>query len=342
VIRLGRRLGLLSALLACLLAAGMPAAAASDAPSAYNFFRGGARDYWLFTPGGKTPARGRPMVVYLHGCSQHNETDPQVAFGTRWNELAAKVGAVVLYPLQAPYDMEHPEALEGNGGSCWNWFLPKNMRRGRGEPKLIADLTRKIAAQHSVDSSRIYVMGVSAGANMANTLSVTYPELFRASAMAAGCAYAACRDVFGNQARQQFGPLGRKPGPSIVFQGDADTLNNVAMAETLLQQQIGMRRIPSTPRSTRHYGDARAVNPGSGNPCVGPHANWPCAAGVIGWSSYPYTVKQYADRGGRTVVEWWVIHGLGHNYPNGDYASTFTDPVGPDITTAAWRFFTAA
>jgi poly(3-hydroxybutyrate) depolymerase len=65
-------------------------------------------------------------------------------------------------------------------------------------------------------------------------------------------------------------------------------------------------------------------------------------AGASGWASYPYTVKRYADRTRRTAVEWWVIHGLEHNYPNGDYRSTFTDPVGPDITRAAWDFFTAA
>ena len=281
------------------------------------------------------------MVVYLHGCTQNNETDPPLAFGTRWNELAARVGAVVLYPLQAPYDMEHPEALEGNGSSCWNWFLDQNMHRGGGEPAMLAALTREVAAANGVDRSRIFVMGVSAGANMANTLAITYPDVFRASAMFAGCAYARCSDVLGDQAREESLRVGRRPGPAIVFQGDGDTLNNLAMGKTLLHQQLGMRRLPNAPRTTQHSGDPRAVNPGGGNVCVGEHSNWPCAAGATGWESYPYTVKRYGQPG-RTVVEWWVIHGLGHNYPNGDYRATFTDPVGPDITTAAWRFFASA
>ncbi|MGI8794651.1 MAG: hypothetical protein ACR2H3_16010 [Acidimicrobiales bacterium] len=71
-------------------------------------------------------------------------------------------------------------------------------------------------------------------------------------------------------------------------------------------------------------------------------ANWPCAAGATGWQSYPYTVDRYANAKTQTVVVWWLIHGLNHNYPNGDYSSTFTDPAGPDITRATWDFFRAA
>src|SRR5205085_4127459 len=181
------------------------------------------------------------MVVYLHWCSQKNETDPLVAFGSRWNEVAAKAGAVVLYPLQATYDTEHPESAEGNGGSCWNWFLPQNWHRGKGEPKILADLTRHVASANAVDPSHIYVMGVSAGADMANILSITYPDLYRASASFAGCAYQSCRDVTGKQARAEMAKHGFKPGPALIVQGDGDMVNNIALGKTLLEQQIHMR-----------------------------------------------------------------------------------------------------
>jgi poly(hydroxyalkanoate) depolymerase family esterase len=298
---------------------------------------GGARDYFLFTPSGRVPKAGRPLVVYLHGCTQNNATDPQVAFGTRWNELAAREGAVVLYPLQSAYDMEHPETVEGNGASCWNWFLDENMHRGAGEPATLAALTREIMASEHVDPSRVYVMGTSAGADMANVLSVTYPDLFEAAAMFAGCAYAACSDSTGTLAKAELDAHGLAPVPAIIFQGDADTLNVMALGETLLQQQVGMHGLERTPSSTERHGDFTAVNPGTGNPCV-EHAGWPCAAGVTGWTSYPYTVDHY----GGGIVDFWTIHGLNHDYPNGDYRSTFTDPAGPDITGAAWEFFEAA
>jgi poly(hydroxyalkanoate) depolymerase family esterase len=329
------------AVVVSLVGAVAPARAETHPPSAaYRAVIGGPRDYWLYTPAGTPPRNGWPMVVYLHGCTQNNATDPQVAFGTHWNDLAAKVGAVVLYPLEAPYDMDHPERVEGNGASCWNWFLDKNMHRGRGEPKLLADLAKQVGAANRVDPSRVYVSGVSAGADMANILGVTYPDVFRASALFAGCAYAACADVTGNRARKEL--HGRKPGPAMVLQGDGDMLNNVALGETLLRQHVGMRGLPANATTTEQHGDFMAVNPGSGNPCLGPHNNFPCLAGVTGWTSYPYTVKRWKNAQRQTQVEWWVIHGLNHDYPDGDYSSTFTDPAGPDVTSAAWRFFSSA
>lgn len=322
-----------------------------DAES-YTKVRGDALDHWLYTPP-TNPSRvkhGRPLVVYLHGCTQNNATDPQVAFGTRWNELAAREGAVVAYPLQAAYNMADPTAVEGNGSSCWNWFLDKNFHRGAGEPKLIADLTRTIIANHNVDPSRVYVMGTSAGASLANILATTYPDLFRAAAMFAGCGYAACADATGRLAYDELTTYGLAPIPSVLFQGSGDTLSNVALGTDLLRQQIGTNDwaddgLPNqsvTMTSTELHGDPTALDPGNGNLCVGPHANWPCVAGATGWTSYPYTVDRYANAHGRVMIEAWLIHGLNHNYPNGDYSSTFTDPAGPDITRAAWSFFTAA
>lgn len=321
---------LLAALLIVALAPAVPAQAASS----YVKVTGGARDYWIFTPSKAPPATGWPLVVYLHGCTQNNATDPQVAFGTRWNEVAEEQNAVVLYPLQAPYDNANPERVEGNGASCWNWFLDKNMHRGAGEPKVLADLTESVIASKGIDRERVYAMGTSAGADMTNVLSITYPDLFKSVAMFAGCAYNACTDASGTLAARELAANGLEPSPAIVFQGSADMLNNVAMGETLLQQQLGMRGASRTPTSTEEYGGVEPGAPASGNVCVGPHANWPCLAGATGWSSYPYTVEHYEG------VDWWLIHGLNHDYPDGDYRSTFTDPAGPSITRAAWDFFT--
>lgn len=339
-------------LVGALLLAVAPGADAEQPVTVESFDRvtGGARDYWLFIPEGPVPEEGRPLVVYLHGCTQNNGTDPDVAFGTRWNELAARVGAVVLYPLQSAYDMEHPEAVEGNGGSCWNWFLDKNIHRDSGEAAILADLTRAVAVANHVDGNRIYVMGTSAGAGMTTVLATTYPDRYKAAAMLAGCAYAACADTTGRLAFEELVRNRLDPIPSIIFQGDGDMLSNVALGEDLLHQQLGTHDWADdgelnqsvTLASTYHKGKPTVVSPGPGNLCVGQHSNWPCLAGATGWESYPYTVEHYTNGAGRPVVDWWLIHGLNHNYPYGDDRSTFTDPAGPDITTAAWNFFTAA
>lgn len=341
---------LLALLLAAVVLAAMPTAAEARkvrSKESWRKYAGAEREYWLYVPPGKAPRRGRPLVVYLHGCTQNDDAQAELAFGTRWNELARREGFMVMYPIQRDYDMERPETVEGNGGGCWNWFLDENMHRGAGEPKVIADLTQALIGKEQIDRRRVYAMGVSAGADMVATLGATYPDVFKSVAMFAGCAYNVCSDVNGTAAWAELSRAGLKPAPTIVFQGDADTLNNLAMGDTLRRQQIATHDLADdgaangsvVPASTEEVGDTTVTNPASGNPCVGEHSNWPCASGVTGWTSYPYTVERYRNGAGAPVVDWWVIHGLGHNYPNGDTRATFTDPAGPDITTAAWRFF---
>lgn len=305
--------------------------------------------YWLYVPPGKAPPRGRPLVVYLHGCTQANDAQAELAFGTRWNELAQRENFMVLYPIQNPYNFADPAALEGNGSGCWNWFLKQNLHRGAGEPQVIADLTNEIIAREQVDRRYVYAMGASAGADLVATLAATYPDVFKAVAMFAGCAYNVCSDLDGTDAHAELGGL--EPPPAIVFQGDGDTLNNYAMGDTLRRQQVATHDLADDGEANgsvvagppeEHGAEPAEPTPGSGNVCVGEHSNWPCLSGATGWTIYPHTVEHYRNAAGTSVVDWWVIHGLGHNYPYGDTRATFTDPAGPDITTAAWRFFAAS
>jgi poly(hydroxyalkanoate) depolymerase family esterase len=304
------------------------ATAAERTESSFQKVEGGPLTYWLKVPGGKVPKGGRPLVVYLHGCTQADEEqrDAATGFGTGWNELAE-------------------EPTTGNGGGCWNWFLPENQRRGSGEAKLIADITGSIIATQKVDGDRVYIMGVSAGADMTVVMGTTYPDLYRAMAPFAGCAYATCADLTGRLAYEAMGDRARVV-PAMVVQGTADPLNNLAMAETLRQQLLGTadwvvgERVSRQPTTTERHGD-----PAPGQPSADPadacvrNSNWPCPAGVLGWESYPYTVEHYETPSGTTILDFWTIHGLSHNYPGSSRGATFTDPAGPDITRAAWEFF---
>ena len=90
----------------------------------------GRRDYKLYVP----PKRGDatlPLVVMLHGCTQNPD---DFAAGTAMNELAhaagllrAVPGAVAARPIRR---------------RCWNWFKHSHQQRGRGEPALLAGMTR--------------------------------------------------------------------------------------------------------------------------------------------------------------------------------------------------------
>jgi len=246
--------------------------------------------------------------------------------------------------------MEHPEAVEGNGATCWNWFLPQHQSRGSGEPAIIAGITDDVIAAGGIDRDRVYVAGASAGADMAVVMAATYPDVYRAMAAWAGCAFRDCADVTGRLAYEAMGTHAR-PVPAALFQGTADALNNYGLDQTLLQQQLGtadwaddgaldgsVERVPVTEQR-----DAEGeVAPDPTKACV-ENRNFPCAGPAIGWTSYPVTIDRYLFAGTpRVAVEHWTIHGLNHNYPHGDPASTFTEPTGPDVTRAAWAFFVAA
>ncbi len=63
----------------------------------------------------------------------------------------------VLYPEQAQC---------ANGSRCWNWFKGSHQKRSRGEPSIIADMTREIIGNYAVDRRRVYVAGLSSGGAM--------------------------------------------------------------------------------------------------------------------------------------------------------------------------------
>ena len=127
----------------------------------------GVLGYKLFVP----PAHhgpGRPLVVLLHGCTQHPD---DFAAGTRLNAAAAEHGLVVLYPAQT-------EAV--NPRRCWRWFERAHQRRDAGEPAVLAGMVCEVIAHHDVDPTRVYVAGLSAGGAMAAVLGDVYPDVFAA------------------------------------------------------------------------------------------------------------------------------------------------------------------
>lgn len=194
----------------------------------------GTRRYRLFLPdSARSPVRA--LVVMLHGCGQSGE---ELARLSRMDQAAERGGFAVLYPEQSP---------SANPLRCWNWFAPEHQRRDAGEPAIIAALTRKVIADHKLDSTRVHVAGISAGGAMAATLAVAYPELVAGLALHSAVPYRSAATVPRAMAVMRGDPpdsvtiahdMGarRRDIPVIVVQGSVDPVVNVRNGEAIVAQ----------------------------------------------------------------------------------------------------------
>jgi poly(hydroxyalkanoate) depolymerase family esterase len=286
-------------------ATGLPRAAETPAAGRGEFVAGrhagrsGAREYKLFVPPG-AGARPLPLIVMLHGCTQ----DPDdFAAGTTMNEAARIHGFYVLYPAQSQ---------QANPQRCWNWFKHNHQSRGRGEPELLAGMTREVMARHTIEPARVYVAGLSAGGAMAAILGDAYPDLFAAVGVHSGLPTGSANDVqsaFGAMKQGATRRTGRPASgvPTIVFHGDADSTVHPGNADHVIAASVG--------------GMAPQVDKG------------------FGAGGRSFTRRVHRNAAGEVVAEHWVVHGAQHAWSGGSPKGSFADPRGPDATHEMVRFF---
>jgi len=260
--------------------------------------KSGHRDYKLFIPT-QAGAQPLPLVVMLHGCTQNPD---DFAAGTAMNELAQQQGFYVLYPAQSQ---------KNNPQRCWNWFKHSHQARGRGEPALLAEMTREVMAKHAIDPGRVYVAGLSAGGAMAAILGDTYPDLFAAVGVHSGLPAGVATDLPSALAAMRSGPSKASDGdqtglPTIVFHGDADATVHPGNGEHIAKANAG-----ATEEVKR--------------------------ASAAGGRAYTRNVRRSAT--GAVVAEHWVVHGAPHAWSGGSGRGSYTDPQGPDASAEMLRFF---
>ena len=266
----------------------------------------GTRSYKLYIPSGYI-GQAVPLIVMLHGCTQSPD---DFATGTRMNELSEEHTFLVAYPAQAG---------NANMQKCWNWFQAAHQQRGRGEPSLIAGITKQVVEEYEVAEGRVYVAGMSAG----GAIVATYPDLYAAVGVHSGLAPGSAHDISSAfTAMRQGGPVVAHKDVlsegyqevllTIIFHGDGDTTVHPRNGDRLLVH-LSRGANGSSPRVMTRQGQV----PGG----------------------YEYTRFTYRDAEGQDLVERWSVHGLGHAWSGGSYPGSHTDPRGPDASAEMVRFF---
>ena len=244
-----------------------------------------------------------PLVVSLHGCRQDAETYSRVG----WIELANKWKFYLVFPEQNPGN---------NMYRCWNWFEADNSKRGKGESESIIGMIDRMKNDYSIDASRIYVEGLSAGGWLVTELLASYPDVFAGGATNAGGPAFCARtekyywDVFGwwylyfgsvgsekcmagiDKSPGAWGNLVRDEGYSdfngswpiiSIWQGSADHTVSKNNQQELVDQWTDVQGIDQVPD--------RQEKPGPD-------------AGIIH--------TEYQNNAGTVLVETWLIPGMEH------------------------------
>jgi poly(hydroxyalkanoate) depolymerase family esterase len=246
---------------------------------------------WRYVPAAM-PTGPAPLVVVLHGCEQQ-AADMQNA---GWNALADATKFYLVYP-------EQPST--NNPAECSDWFgkynLPSdktNITRGGGESESIKEMVDQMKTDFTVDASRVYVAGFSAGGGMATVVMADWPDVFSAGAVMEGlpynCPAQSNSDVFncmnpgvnltaqdwGDRVRAAFqGYAGPWPRASL-WEGTSDTTVNPSNLSQLVKQWTNV---------------------------LGADANSPITNTVDGQQH-----ASYLDGNGQPVVVSYQISGMSH------------------------------
>ena len=264
----------------------------------------GRLNAWAYYPRGLP--KGAPLVVVLHGCTQ-NARDYDYHAG--WSSAADEHGFAVLFP----------EQQRGNNPNlCFNWYEPKDARRGGGEALSIRQMVAAMHVRHLTDPARVFVSGLSAGGAMAAVMLATYPDVFAGGAVIAGLPFGTAHSIpeafdrmrgHGLMSADALASLVRSaskhrgPWPTLsVWHGTSDMTVDSSNGTALVDQWRALHGIPDAEPDTDQV------------------------------AGYPHRV--WRNPKGRAVIEEYVVTGAGHGTPLSTLGTDDSEVPGPYMLEA--------
>lgn len=233
-----------------------------------------------------------PLVVVLHGCTQMAKS---CAEQSGWNKLAKLNQFYVLYPEQI---------ILNNAENCFNWYRAADQSRDKGEPASIMQMITHLKKNKNIDSTRIYIIGLSAGGAMSSIMMAVFPEVFDKGGVMAGGPYKSAESVVKagtsmvgmvSKSPEDWGDLVRAQNPNykgsypelIVFHGGMDPVVSTNNSNQLIKQWTNIHNIDY--EEDEHYENFRNKE---------------------GIEATIYKNKQQQE-----IVRYYRIKGIGHALP---------------------------
>jgi poly(hydroxyalkanoate) depolymerase family esterase len=283
----------------------------------------GRRPYLLYLPRRYTPEVRLPMIVMMHGCKQDAHS---FAEATRMNGLADRDEFIVLYPEQRRL---------ANILRCWNWSS-RSAQDGAGEAAILSDMIRSLASEYNVDTSRIYIAGLSAGAAMACNLAISHADLIAACALHSGLMFRAATSTgealkaMRNGSRCDPQEAGRRAFsiargktdfmPALVIHGDSDDVVSPVNADQIVSQFEVLNQLLAEEANGRAE---RLIVRTSKSRSAG---------------GYQFENNVYL-RDEQRLIQKVMISGLGHSWSGGVADYPYNDPRGPSASELICDFF---
>ena len=161
------------------------------------------RTYLLYAPARAAPAP--PLLVVFHG-SMGSPADIRVATGYEFDMLADRHGFVVVYP----------QGFEGNWNDCRRAADYSARRLGIDDDAFFEALVARLRRERGIDPARVFVAGLSNGAQFVFRLALEHPERIAGAAV-----FAASLPMRENS---DCTPRGAPP-PMMIVNGTADPIN---------------------------------------------------------------------------------------------------------------------
>ncbi len=280
-------------------------------------------DYTAYIPSSYKVNQDVPLLVALHGGGQgtmNEARDNRQFFAdyTGLNAVAEKYGFIIVYPRQSTQNHSY-------GYDYWNWYIQQ--AKNATEPTAIYNIVGEMKRMYSIDDSRVFICGLSAGAAMAQIVAINYNTTFAGCCCVAGITFKS-GSIYEVNALQSSGPtmdneiiatriydamgLGRSPSKLLVVTGTDDERvhpkNSLVMAQTwalMLEKFVGQI-----------------------NGEISAELNSETLTGIDG---IEYKKSVYATIADEEYCTLYEISGMGHSWPGSNKGVSISITSGQDL-----------